>query len=150
MDVIHQPLTSVRPGLSKIVLAVDRHTLAKRRWRGTAADHREFGFDLARPLRHEEPFFQSDACYYAISQEFEALLAVSILDPEQIARVAWQIGNLHFPLAINRSVVLIEDDIALRQMFEREKIEFRTVRDVFQPLSAAMGHRHHDHEHHDH
>jgi urease accessory protein len=149
MDLIREPIAFVHSNLTRVELVVDRHTLAKRRWRGTAADGREFGFDLQRPLQHGESFFQTDSSHYAVAQEPEPLLAISLLDPEQAARVAWQIGNLHFPLALRHDLILVEEDVALRQMFEREQIVFRSVREIFQPLIAAAGH-HHDHGHHHH
>jgi len=38
--------------------------------------------------------------------------------------------------------VLVEDDIALRQMFERERIDFTTTCAVFRPLAGAAAHQH--------
>jgi urease accessory protein UreE len=57
--------------------------------------------------------------------------------------VAWQVGNLHFPIALRAGTILVEDDAAVRQMFERERIHFQSVREVFQPLGGAAGHHHH-------
>ncbi len=145
LEIIRVPLLEVCSSLRTITLSADRHTLAKRRWRGTAENGREFGFDLAEPLSHGVTFFQTSDARYVIAQTPEPVLAVHLHDPTQAARVAWQVGNLHFPVAIRAGTILVEDDLALRQMFEREHIHFKSVREVFQPLSGAAGHHHHSH-----
>ena len=148
MDMVQNKLAQPDPALREVTLAADRHTLAKRRWRGVAADGREFGFDLTEPLSHGASIFQTDQARYVIAQTPEPVLAVQLHTPIQAARVAWQVGNLHFPIAIRENTVLVEDDPALRQMFEREHIEFKTVREVFQPMGGSAGHHPHDHHHH--
>ncbi len=159
MEYIRGPLKDASTGLTKVKLPIDRQTLAKRRWRGLAEDGRDFGFDLAEPLKHEAAFFQIHATQYVIAQKPESLLAVIIVTPVQAARVAWQVGNLHFPLALKDDAILVEDDLALRQMFAREHISYLVVEEVFQPVGIGAGHHHHspahdhdhDHEHdHDH
>src|SRR5437773_12158959 len=82
--------------LPAIELEIDRLTLAKRCWRGTAADGREFGFHLEDPLHHHDVFFQTPTCRYLIAQIPENVLRLSLTTPVQAAGLAWQIGNLHF------------------------------------------------------
>ena len=53
MQIINHPLRGIGDGLKTIPLRVDRVTLAKRRWRGSAEDGCEFGFDLAVKLFEE-------------------------------------------------------------------------------------------------
>lgn len=143
MDLITHPLSTSANGLPEIKLPVDRHTLAKRRWRGKADDGRDFGFDLTEPLKHRSAFFETNVARYVIAQTSEPVLSVLIVTPSQAARVAWQVGNLHFPLAVREDSVLVEDDVAMRQMFARENITFRVVREIFQPVGGAAGHHHH-------
>lgn len=143
MELIRQSISSTDSSLTRVELPVDRQTLAKRRWRGVAADGCEFGFDLEKPLSHGECFHQSATANYVIAQQPEGLLEVPVLSPIQAAKLAWQVGNLHFPLAIMNNHLWIEDDPAIRQMFVREKILFREIRGVFQPLAAVAGHHHH-------
>ena len=141
MDLIRAALPGVPAGLEKIELRIDRHTLAKRRWRAFAADGRDFGFDLEKPLRHGEAFFQEGGRVWVIAQTPEPLLRVLIVTPAQAARIGWQIGNLHTPLALGEDCVLLEDTSAARQMLERERISFSQTEGVFQPLSGG-GHKH--------
>jgi urease accessory protein len=151
---VHARTEKPNPLLPKIFLSVPRHTLAKRRWRAKADDGADFGFDLEAPLKHGDVFFQSSTGAYVISQAEEKVLALAFRTAPEAARLAWQVGNLHFPVAIREDGLLVEDDLAIRQMLDREHIPYSETEAVFQPLSGAAGHHHshseaeHAHAHH--
>ena len=87
-----------------VILKVDRATLAKRRWRGVAQDAREFGFDLDHALADGSVFFREAGKCYVISQAPEPVLEIELgHDPAGVAVLAWQIGNLHFPIEVTES-----------------------------------------------
>lgn len=140
MDLIRAPLTPSAQDGSEILLLVERHTLAKRRWRGVAEDGWEFGFDLDEPLRDGAAFFEVGGAIYVISQKPEAVLEIALGAPLESARVGWLIGNLHFSLELAGSVIRVADDSALRQMLTREHIAFSEVTSVFHP--ERHGHVH--------
>jgi len=140
MQLIHHHIHD-QGELPVILLQVDRLTLAKRRWRGTAEDRVEFGFDLEHHLHDGAAFHQSDIAVYRIAQISEPVLAVHLgTDAPAAARLGWIIGNLHFQLGVEGNSVLVPDDPALRQLFEREHIDFTLDTQVFHPLSG--GHHH--------
>ncbi len=149
MHLITHPLPTVAANLETIPVSVDRHKLARRRWRGTAADGTDFGFDLIEALSDGDCIYITDTAAYVIEQEPEACLQISLgSDPVQAARVGWLIGNLHFKAAFTEKGVLVQDDLAVRQMLDREHIHYLLVSRVFQP-SRQGGHSHdHTHEHH--
>jgi urease accessory protein len=134
---------------SLVYLIADRATLAKRRWRGVAEDGREFGFDLHEPLMDGVLFHTDGDKDYATKQAPEDVLEIPIATPEQAARVAWSLGNLHFGVQVLPEAVRVVEDPAVRQFLTREKIAFSKVNCVFLPLSAAA-HHHHDSSHHHH
>lgn len=145
MEIIHGATTSTAPSAPTVRLAVDRLTLAKRRWRGVAEDGREFGFDLTAPLRDGDSFFSDAAASYIIAQKYEPVLEVSVAaealrDGAQAARMGWLIGNLHFLIEVTPEVIRVVDDPAVRQMFEREGIAYTPCKRVFHPISG--GHQH--------
>jgi urease accessory protein len=145
MDIIHGAATNPDTSLPPIRLAIDRLTLAKRRWRGVAEDGREFGFDLGAPLRDGDTFFTSETAAYVLAQKYESVLEVSVAaaglrDGAQAARMGWLIGNLHFQIEVTPEVIRVVDDPAVRQMFEREGIAFTPCKRVFHPISG--GHHH--------
>src|SRR5258708_10458874 len=129
MEIIHGATKDADATRSAIRLAVDRLTLARRRWRGVAEDGREFGFDLAEPLRDGDTFVAGDGAAYVLAQKYEPVLELRIAecglyDASDFARVGWLIGNLHFQIEVTGEVIRVADDPAVRQMFEREHIAF--------------------------
>lgn len=144
MQLIHGHLRDWDRNLPRIRVSVDRHTLARRRWRGTAEDGAEFGFDLEHPLKDGEVFAATPAAAYAIAQKSESVLEVALHpEPGAAARLGWTIGNLHFSLQIEGEILRVADDPALRQLFEREAIAY-AIRDcVFKPLGGGHSHHHH-------
>lgn len=126
-------------------VAVDRLTLAKRRWRGEAEDGRAFGFDLTTPLRDGDQFTASDGSVYVIAQKYEPVLEVSLASsavqsPVTAARLGWLIGNLHFLIETTPEAIRVSDDSAVRQMFEREGVPFVPCKRIFKPLSGGHSH----------
>jgi urease accessory protein len=154
MDIIKSALTELPEGNEIITLTTDRRTLAKRRWRASASDGTEFGFDLESPLKHGQAFHVSDGKTYLVEQEKERVLCVKYSTPEEAAHNAWQVGNLHFQAQFREDSLLVEDDPAIQQMLLRMKVDFYMVEDVFQPVRAIGTHSHdhsHSHSHsHDH
>ena len=142
LEVVRGPVAEPLTGLSIIALAADRYTLAKRRWRGKAADGREFGFDLEHPLRHGDIIFQKEGKSYVMAQTAEPVLRIALTDTAQAARVSWQIGNMHFPVEVRDNALFVEDHPILRQTLERGGIVCIHARTIFQPAAAGAGHRH--------
>jgi urease accessory protein len=133
---------SPHAGEEIVILTADRAALAKRRWRGVAQDAREFGFDLDHALADGSVFFREAGKCYVISQAPEPVLEIEPGPERAVAVLAWQIGNLHFPIEVTESVIRTVDDPAIRQMLQREQVGWRPATEVFRPIAAA-GHAHH-------
>lgn len=176
MTIIRQALEISPTQLKPIRLAVERLTLAKRRWRGVAEDGAEFGFDLERPIADGAAFHQTADSVYLIAQKYEPVLELRIGSPlsefptlpgqppgptpapplegsadcptgagligSAAARVGWLIGNLHFQIEVLDEIIRVVDDSAVRQMFEREGIQFTPCKRVFHPISGGHSHGH--------
>jgi urease accessory protein len=127
-----------------IPLRADRATIAKRRWRGVAEDGKEFGFDLDAALGHGIHFHYEGNTSYILEQSPEPVLEIPVTTAEQAARVAWNLGNLHFGIQVLPEAVRVTEDPAVLQFLAREGVSFRRVNALFQPLSA--GAHHHSHE----
>jgi urease accessory protein len=130
----------------RIEVEADRSTLLKRRWRGTARDGLEFGFDLEAPLGDGTVFFATDDAHYLVTQKPEPVLKIALHDPTQAARVAWSFGNLHFPIQVNPGLIMVADDSAVRLYLERDRIAFSSAMEIFRPIKSA-GHHGHGHAH---
>ncbi len=119
--------------------------LAKRRWRGTAGDGREFGFDLDRPLGQGDCFYVDEHARYVLEQTAEQVLEIVITEPESAARIAWTLGNLHMAVQILPKAVRVVDDPAVRNALVTGGIAFQEKRDVLLPLSISVHHHGHSH-----
>lgn len=149
MQLITQPLPEAPLGLNLISVRVDRHKLARRRWRGEAEDGMDFGFDVTEALSHGDCIHSTESSAYVIEQSAESCFLIALGDAEQAAWIGWMVGNLHFKAAFSEEGVLVQDDLAVQQMLNREHIHYHKVERVFQP--AKQGGHSHDHDHsHDH
>lgn len=146
MEIIRNALADLAPGRASIPLHVERLTLAKRRWRGMAADGREFGFDVEQPLSDGAHVFETPDATYVLCQMPEPVLEAGLReDTGASARLGWLIGNLHFQLETTPGAIRVADDPALRQMFHREGVAYRQENAVFRPLGTSHSHGHHEH-----
>jgi urease accessory protein len=145
MQLITQAISEAPDGLPVIPLVVDRHKLARRRWRGQANDGTDFGFDVAEALSHAACIHISDTAAYVIEQSPESCFLIALGDAKQAAWIGWMVGNLHFKAAFSEEGVLVQDDLAVQQMLDREHIHYHKVERVFQP--AKQGGHSHDHSH---
>lgn len=125
-----------------IYLKVDRRKLAKRRWRGEAADGSDFGFDLVHPLADNDAFHETENNIYRIEQDAEDVLKIPFTEMKQAAYYGWMVGNLHFSAAFENDCVIAENDPAVRQMLERNHIAYEESNRVFRPTIVSHGHSH--------
>jgi urease accessory protein len=135
LQLIPAPVLHADPALPVVELRVERRTVAKRLWRGIAADGCEFGFSLAAPLKHGDTFWQTEVARYVIAQEPEPVLAVVIgdLPASATAGIGWAVGNLHLEFSSEANRLLTPDEPAARQLFARIQIEFNPTTAVFRP-----------------
>lgn len=140
MLLIQAAATSPDSALTEVALRVDRLILAKRIWRGTAEDGVEFGFELSAPLKPGEVFYQSATARYVVQQNPEAVIEVSLdLAPSAAAGIGWAVGNLHLELSAEATRLLAPDEPAVRQLFDRLKVPFKSTTAVFRPGRFTRG-----------
>lgn len=145
MNLITQALSSTPEGLKVVPVPVDRHKLARRRWRGTASDGTDFGFDVKEALSHGDCIHTTDTSSYVIEQSPEDCFLIALKGAKEAAWIGWMVGNLHFKASFSDEGVLVQDDLAVEQMLDREHIHYHRVQRVFQP--AKQGGHSHDHDH---
>jgi urease accessory protein len=140
MHLIHAVVENPDLRLLEIAVRVDRHTLAKRLWRGRAEDGVELGFELAAPLRHGDNVHQTAHARYVIRQEPESLVEISLeCAASAAAGIGWAIGNLHLELSAEPTRLLTPDEPAVRQLLARLEVPYQTTTAVFRPGRFARG-----------
>ena len=78
--------------------------------------------------------------YLAVDARPEPVLAVTPRSFDEAIRIAFDVGNRHFPLALDGNVLLVPDDSAMTQLLDRLGIEWKRREAVFDPIGG--GHRH--------
>ncbi len=134
---VHHALLEIPVNLNRVALIADRHTITKRRWRGVAADGREFNFILDEPLVHGAVFHATKSVFYVLLQEPERIVEVPLGSAVNAARVAWLIGGHHFPIEVRNGTIRVADAATVRRLFAREHISFKERKAVFHPLKAG-------------
>lgn len=135
MILITAPVASSDLVLPVFELRVERRTLAKRLWRGTAVDGAEFGFELAAPLKSGDTFHQTATARYVIAQDPEPVLEISLnnLPPSAAAGIGWAVGNLHLEFSSEAMRLLTPDEPAARQLLARIQVGYTPTTAVFRP-----------------
>ncbi len=78
--------------------------------------------------------------YVVIEAAPEPVLVVTPRSRDEAIRIAFEVGNRHFTLALDGERLLIPDDPAMEQLLGRLDVAFERVQRVFVPVGA--GHRH--------
>jgi urease accessory protein len=99
--------------------------------------------------------------YLAIEAAPEPVLAILPADARAAVRIAFEVGNRHFQLAMDGDALLVPDDTAMVQLLDRIGVRWERRTAVFQPIGKAHSHDHptpkihdtrghmHDHSHAD-
>lgn len=120
----------------QVMLAAERRQFLKRRWRGTASDGTEFGFDLDTRLTDGGVIFHQAGNDYVVRQLPELVYEVRLESPAQAALVAWKVGNLHLPAQILDGSIRILHDESMAQLLERESWSYSELEVLFTPMKA--------------
>ncbi|MGH9607808.1 MAG: urease accessory protein UreE [Terracidiphilus sp.] len=80
--------------------------------------------------------------YLRVQAAPEPVLAISPADSRSAVRIAFEVGNRHFPLAMDGEKMLVPDDPAMAQLLERLGVAWERTNAVFQPIGHAHRHEH--------
>ena len=81
--------------------------------------------------------------YVVVEAAPEPVLAVTPRSRDEALRIAYEVGNRHFTLALDGERLLLPDDTAMEQLLGRLDVPFERVQSVFLPLGTS--HRHDQH-----
>ena len=111
-------------------------------------------------LRDGDVLAVEEEWYLVVEARPEPVLAVLPRDRAEAIRLAFDVGNRHFPLAVDGGDLLVPDDTAMEQLLNRLGVVWCRRAAVFAPLGGAHAHGHgtspldghshaHVHDHHD-
>src|SRR5580698_6594596 len=123
--------------LDRVTLSYDeRH---RRRLRFVAEAGTEFLLDLPRTtvLRDGDGLLLEDGRIIGVTAAAEPLLEIRAGDADQLARLAWHIGNRHLPAQIAPARILIREDSVIEDMLKGLGANVRHVAEPFTPEPGA-------------
>ena len=139
--------THIHIGDAADTVTLDYEARFLRRKRLVSDGGEPFLVELAetQSLNQGEGFRLDDGRIIAVMAAAEPLLAVR---HDNLARIAWHVGNRHTPCQIANDHILIREDKVLQAMLEGLGASVTQVTAPFTPEGGAYGHgRTHGHEH---
>jgi urease accessory protein len=122
-----------------------RMTSEERRWvRRWITSMRGREVALALPtgtvLQPGDILVNESAWYLEVEAAEEPVLAVRPHDRQAALRIAFEIGNHHFPLAIEGEELLVPDDTTMERLLNRLGEPWERRFAVFNPIAKGHGH----------
>ncbi len=123
-----------------LVLTAEERRWGRRRVRTREGRELALALPTGSVLAIGEVLHVGDGWYVVVEAAEEAVLAVTPRSRDEALRVAFEVGNRHFTLALDGERLLVADDPAMEQLLTRLGVPWQRDRAVFVPIGA--GHRH--------
>jgi urease accessory protein len=122
-------------------------TWEQRRWmrgRFTTARGRKIGIALPTGtiLAHGVILHVDTDWYLKIEAAIEPVLEIMPSDYNEAVKIAFEVGNRHFPLAIEQDKILVPDDKAMVRLMERLGARWERRQAIFDPIGSTQLHQH--------
>jgi urease accessory protein len=120
-------------------ITLDAHGRHRRRIVLTAEGGTTFMLDLARAatLRDGDGLVLDDGAIVRVAGEPEPLIEISADSPEQMARIAWHIGNRHVDMQVAGDRLRIRRDHVIENMLQGLGAFLRPIDAPFNPEPGA-------------
>jgi urease accessory protein len=134
--------TAPAPGSSPDLLVLTWEARAKTHQRVTTQAGREIGIKL--PTGSQLPpgtvVYVGDTFHVQVAAACEDVWLIQTADVRVLLRVAYEIGNRHFPIAIAADSVAVLYDHTLAELWERLGIVAQRVRQPFLSVQRPLHH----------
>ncbi|HVA94313.1 MAG TPA: hypothetical protein VNI36_05345 [Candidatus Dormibacteraeota bacterium] len=126
----------------KLVLAWEQRRWARGRF--TTAKGRKIGIALptGSVLAPDSIVWVGPEWYLRIEAAAEAVLEILPSDCAQAVKIAFEVGNRHFPLALRENRILVPDDTAMVRLMDRLGARWERKQTVFDPIGNTQLHAH--------
>jgi urease accessory protein len=126
----------------KIVL-----TWEQRRWvrgRFTTDKGRKIGLALptGTTLAPDAILWVGPDWYLRVEAANEPVLEIFPADHNEAMKIAFEVGNRHFPLAMQENKLLVPDDKAMVRLMDRLGARWERRQAVFNPIGNTQSHQH--------
>jgi urease accessory protein UreE len=122
-------------------------TWEQRRWvrgRFTTDKGRKIGLALptGTTLAPDAILWVEQDWYLRVEAATESVLEIVPSDYEEAVKIAFEVGNWHFPLALQGNKLLVPDDKAMVRLMDRLGAPWERRQAVFNPIGNTQGHQH--------
>ena len=122
-------------------------TWEQRRWvrgRFTTDKGRKIGLALptGTTLAPDAILWVEQDWYLRVEAATESVLEIVPSDYEKAVKIAFEVGNRHFPLALQGNKLLVPDDKAMVRLMDRLGAPWERRQAVFNPIGNTQGHQH--------
>jgi urease accessory protein len=119
----------------------------QRRWmRGRFTTERGRKIGIALPtgtmIAPDSILHVGEDWYLKMEAAIEPVLEIVPSDSAEAVKIAFEVGNRHFPLALDENKILLADDKTMVRLMERLGVPFRRRRAVFDPIGNTQLHQH--------
>ena len=126
----------------KLVLAWEQ-----RRWmrgRFTTSNGRKIGIALptGTTLAPGANLYVGADWYLKIEAAMESVLEIFPSDYNEAVKIAFEVGNRHFPLALEESKILVPDDKVMVRLMDRLGASWERRQAIFNPIGNTQLHQH--------
>jgi urease accessory protein len=126
----------------KLVLAWEQ-----RRWmrgRFTTSNGRKIGIALptGTTLAPGAILYVGADWYLKIEAAMESVLEIFPSDYNEAVKIAFEVGNRHFPLALEESTFLVPDDKVMVRLMDRLGASWERRQAIFNPIGNTQLHQH--------
>ena len=80
--------------------------------------------------------------YLKIEAAIESVLEIFPSDYNEAVKIAFEVGNRHFPLALEESKLLVPDDKVMVRLMERLGAPWERRQAIFDPIGNTQLHQH--------
>ena len=123
-----------------LVLTAEERRWGRRRVRTRGGRELVLALPTGSVLEPGTVLWVGDGVYVMVEAAEEPVIAITPRSHHEALRVAFEVGNRHFTLAIDGARLLVPDDTAMEQLLTRLGVTWERTRSVFVPVGA--GHRH--------
>jgi urease accessory protein len=122
-------------------------TWEQRRWmrgRFTTALGRKIGiaFPTGTAVVPGSILYVGTDWYLKIEAAAEAVLEVSPANYDAAVKIAFEVGNRHFPLALEANKIVVPDDKAMVRLMDRLGAPWERRQAIFNPIGNTQLHQH--------
>jgi urease accessory protein len=122
-------------------------TWEQRRWvrgRFTTDKGRKIGLALptGTTLAPDAILWVEQDWYLRVEAATESVLEILPADRAEAVKIAFEVGNRHFPLAMQQNKLLVPDDKAMVRLMDRLGAQYERRQAVFNPIGNSESHQH--------